>query len=378
MAINIDRIKQLAAQWRNRTITQAGQQELDAWYTSFDDTTLHENTDEQPDELKDRLYASILEREQIGLRKPARVITIKRLSVAACITIAFSTAGWWGIQKHEQEQQHEAMAAIQSGGNRAVLTLANGQQVVLTGAHNGNIARQGNVVINKTADGKIAYAGVSSANGPTQYNTITTPRGGQYRVTLADGSEVLLNAESSLKYPVNFNGSERLVELSGEAYFEVVHNSAQPFRVKTQGQMIEDIGTHFNVNAYTDEAEARTTLLEGSVKVTPADATQAKVLKPGEQAVLNGATLIAAKTDVEEAVAWKDGYFKFNSEHITTIMHRIARWYNVDIVYDGPVPADKFDGTVNRFTDISHLLEKLELTDKVHFKIEGRRITVSR
>jgi len=373
---NDKRIEELAEKWRRQEITEQERQEFDAWYNTHNDSFIEENTDETEIELKDRIYNKILERESIKSYKP-NTLSWKRLSIAASILIALSAGGWMLVKQHHQQQQQQAMAHITSGGNKAILTLAGGKQIILTSAQNGTIAKQGNILINKTADGKVTYLVNDQIAATTDYNTISTPRGGQYWVTLADGTRVLLNASSSLRYPVAFSGKTREVELTGEAYFEVVHNAAQPFKVKAERQTIEDIGTHFNVNAYTDEPDARTTLLEGSVKVTGGAALQGSILKPGQQAILKGGLLTVIQANTEQAIAWKNGSFMFESESIASIMRKVARWYNVEVVFDGPEPADKFGGTVNRFENVSQLLNKLELTGRVHFKVEGRRIMVS-
>jgi transmembrane sensor len=267
---------------------------------------------------------------------------------------------------------------VKPGGNKAILTLANGKQIVLTNAHNGKLAEQGNATVQKTAEGYLAYnTGKTVPESAVVFNTINTPRGGQYWVTLADGSRVLLNAASSLKYPVAFTGATRQVELTGEAYFEVAHNKAQPFIVKTLHQQVQVLGTHFNVNSYDDEESTNTTLLEGSVKVTT-DVTTA-MLVPGEQAVLNDKDnkIKLQQADLENIMAWKNGDFVFKEESLASIMRKVSRWYDVDVVYaDTQKQNAAFGGWVSRSKNISAVLKVIELTGKVHFKVEGRRITV--
>ncbi|XHR97523.1 FecR family protein [Mucilaginibacter sp. UC70_90] len=237
------------------------------------------------------------------------------------------------------------------------------------------------MAINKTADGRIVYnSSKSSASDNAEkpvYNTMTTPRGGQYWVVLPDGSKALLNAASSLTYPTNFSGTERKVELTGEAYFEVAHNPDKPFRVYSKSQVVEVLGTHFNINTYDDEPDIRTTLLEGKVKVTSVVKNQVRVLKPGQQAVLNTYSFNVNDVDVEDATAWKNGTFTFENNDIQQIMRMVSRWYDVDVVYKGTLPADKFTGFVSRFSNVSEVLRMLQLTHKVKFKIDGKQITVS-
>ncbi len=271
---------------------------------------------------------------------------------------------------------------IKPGGNKAVLILANGEKVILTDAITGEVAKQTGVSITKKANGQLVYTVLPSsknevegkANGK-QFNTIQTPAGGQYQVNLPDGTKVWLNASSSLKFPPSFARNERRVELTGEGYFEVAKDKLKPFKVRTARQEILVFGTHFNINAYLGEPKTKTTLLEGSVKVTDND-NHYLFLKPGEQAVLRGNRIELRSVDAAAAVDWKNGLFIFDNEKIETIMRRISRWYNVDVVYKGKVSEEKFMGTISRYKDINEVLNMLELTNLVHFKIEGRRIIV--
>lgn len=244
---------------------------------------------------------------------------------------------------------------------------------------NGQLAIQGNTEITKTADGDITYRQTADQSGVLStlaYNTVSTPTGGQYHLLLADGTNVWLNAASSIRYPTAFTRAERKVEITGEAYFEVAHNVAKPFRVQSSRQVVEVLGTHFNVNSYADENETKTTLLEGSVKVTGSSGF--KLIKPGQAAVLKGNHLAVAEADVEEAVAWKNGYFKFN-DNLEVIMDKVARWYDVSIVYQSkPDPDYTFVGEISRGRNLSEILKIMEYTGKVHFEIEGRRIIVSK
>lgn len=252
---------------------------------------------------------------------------------------------------------------ILPGGNKAILTLPNGKQIVL-----------------KAANGILLYKTSSLAGnfntGEELFNTISTPRGGQYQVVLPDGTHVWLNAASSLKFPASFKGKKRLVTLSGEAYFEVAKNKKMPFVVHAENQEVEVLGTHFNINSYTDELATKTTLLEGSVKVI-AQGNQ-KVLTPGEQAQINRNTkaIKVMQVSIEDAIAWKNGYFVFNDEKLESIMHRVSRWYDIDYEFKGQQGDLSFLGIVERSKNISSLLKVLESTGNVHFKIEGRKIIV--
>ena len=267
---------------------------------------------------------------------------------------------------------------VAPGGNKAVLTLANGSTIILDNAQNGTLSSQGNIKIIKLDDGQLAYdrSGVPG-NAEVLYNTISTPKGGQYQLTLSDGSKVWLNAESSLRFPAAFSGKERKVELTGEGYFEVAHNAAKPFIVTKNDVEIEVLGTHFNVNAYEDENMIRTTLLEGSVKVNRGNASA--LITPGEQARINNSTgeiTVKEEVDLDEAVAWKNGKFIFNDADIKSIMRQLEKWYDVSVIYDKEVPDEEFVGSVSRDVNISQILEMLEKTGSVNFEIKGRTIIV--
>lgn len=307
-----------------------------------------------------------------------------RIAAAASIVLFLSFGGYFLL--HKQSQQHLAQNQVHDiapGGNKTILTLANGKKIILNSAHNGLLAQQGGSVVNKTADGAIVYRDADSnkAQNPElmAYNAITIPRGGEYQLLiLPDGSKVWVNSASSLRYPTAFTGNERKVELTGEAYFEVVHNPAKPFRVVSKSQTVEVLGTHFNISGYDDEPAIKTTLLEGKVKVTATSNNLVKFLIPGQQAALNTNSFTVNLVDTEEAVAWKNGQFMFDNDNIQYIMRTISRWYNVDIEYSGVIPDDTFGGGTSRFKNVSEILNILQLTGKVHFKIEGRKIIVSK
>jgi ferric-dicitrate binding protein FerR (iron transport regulator) len=273
-------------------------------------------------------------------------------------------------------KQH-SIKPIKPGTTTAVLTLANGTNIVLDKAENGVVAKSGNTAIKKLKNGLLAYThnGTAAPADANALNTITIPRGGQYTVTLPDGTNVWLNSESSLTYPVAFNGADRSVTLKGEAYFEVAKNKQLPFIVRTPQVNVKVLGTHFNVNAYEDDNDVKTTLLEGSVNLSN-QATSA-MLVPGQQGI-SGANskIITRKANINQVMAWKAGYFIFRDSNIHQIMKQISRWYDVEIEYKGDSSTKTFGGTYAKNKDINELLKGLELTGLVHFKIEGRRIIV--
>lgn len=276
---------------------------------------------------------------------------------------------------------------IAPGGNKAVLTLADGSKIILDSVNNGLLAQQGNIKIIKLNDGRLTYDKLmGDKKEAVLYNTITTPKGGQYQFTLSDGSKVWLNAKSSLRFPAAFTGKERKVELTGEGYFEIAsiatlsstgQKESKPFIVAANNTTIKVLGTHFNINAYTDENFVTTTLLEGSVKVSKGNASV--MIAPGEQSSINNLTNkinIKEGVDLDETVAWKNGLFYFSHANLQTVLRHLARWYNVEITYQGNIPKRVFEGKIQRSLNLSEVLKILE-TNNVHFKIEGKKIVVT-
>lgn len=265
---------------------------------------------------------------------------------------------------------------IKPGKIGATLTLANGKTIRLSDAQNGKIAREAGINVTKTANGQLVYEIGEGTADPNEINTLTTSKGETYVLTLPDKSKVWMNAASSLTYAASLNQRERKVILKGEAYFQVAEDKTRPFIVESHGQRIEVLGTWFNVNAYTDEEKVTTTLLKGSVKVSGKPGS--KILRPGDQSSVNEKSISIAEVDTERAIAWKDNKFLFENDDIQYIMRMMERWYNVEVVYTGEMPTEKFGGGVSRFDNVSQVLKILESTGGAHFKIEGRKILVSK
>jgi ferric-dicitrate binding protein FerR (iron transport regulator) len=301
---------------------------------------------------------------------------------AAAVVLISCSVGLYFVLQHKQSGN--VAQVILPGGNKATLTLSNGTRILLDSARNGQIAQQASVSITKTADNKIIYttnpAQNATANQQSAYqlqNIITTPNGGQYKLELPDGTTVMLNAASSLTYPAAFHGQFRIVQLQGEAYFEVARNKKMPFKVISGSQTVEVLGTHFNINCYPDEHVIKTTLLEGSVRVSSATGTT--LIVPGQQAVINRDGLdeiIKHEVDVEKETAWKDGLFAFKNDDLHSVMRQIARWYDIKIVYADGLRDDKFIGEIPRTSNLSDVFKILELNN-VHFQVNGKVITVS-
>jgi ferric-dicitrate binding protein FerR (iron transport regulator) len=304
--------------------------------------------------------------------------------IAAAILLLIATGAYFLYNSHQKQSSIATAPAaprydLAPGGNKAVLTLASGQKIILDSTRNGTLAKQGNANIVKTDSGKLVYTISPEKPAEIVYNTLTTPRGGQYQLLLPDGTRVWLNAASSITYPTAFAGHERKVEITGEAYFEVAHNPDKPFHVKVNDMEIEVLGTHFNINAYTDETTVKTTLLEGSVKILSTVNRQlSTVLKPGQQAQLtkNGEINVADNADTEQAVAWKNGLFKFKQTNIREIMRQVSRWYDVEVEFSGNVNDLNFGGVVSKQAYVSELLKLLETTGTVHFTVADNKIIV--
>jgi len=314
--------------------------------------------------------------------KPAKRVSLWWYSAAAILLVIFSI----GILLYKANTSTEPKnvdyaALIQPGKNKAVLTLADGKKVILDNVSSGAIAEQNGIQIKKKENGTLEYVQVegTSSNNRVQniFNTIETPRGGQYKIILDDGTIVWLNAASSLRYPLHFNGAERKVELTGEGYFEVAHLKAKPFIVVTNKQEVEVLGTHFNINAYTDEEDVKTTLLEGSVKVKMLrDRNQSKYLKPGEQSVLNNGNWQVKQVDAAAQVDWKNGRFIFKDEELKSVMRKLARWYDIEVDYNQSLENLSFSGKISRSKTLKDVLRILTRTNDVTFKVKERRVTV--
>jgi transmembrane sensor len=270
---------------------------------------------------------------------------------------------------------HNTPPPLPPGGNKAILILSDGSSIALNDAQKGELANDKGVKIDKKTNGQISYTrnGADANQLANAFNTVITPRGGQYKLVLSDGTKVWLNSASSLKYPLSFTGNKREIQLSGEAYFEVAHNRHKPFRVISNGQIVEVLGTHFNVNAYADEPAIKTTLLEGSVKVQSNGIS--KTIKPNEQVMLKAGTMNIAKADVTEAVAWKNGFFYFKDDDLKSVLRQLARWYNVDIKYEGEIPQREFSGEISKNIDASKLFAILSF-EKITYQVENKTIII--
>jgi hypothetical protein len=316
---------------------------------------------------------------------------LKSISIAAIILLFISTGLYFYsnrmISEPEQFTEIDVRNDILPGYNKAILTLADGSKISLDDAANGLLASQGNIAITKTENGQIVYEKNNVDKSKfishrSAINTIQTPKGGKYQIRLPDGSKVWLNSASTLIYPTTFAGNERKVQLKGEAYFEIAPNKNVPFRVESDNQIVEVLGTHFNINSYDDEDYVKTTLLEGSVKVilssNPNEISKTKLLKPGEQSLTKSSQsgIRIENADTEKAVAWKNGYFKFRNTPIKEIMREIERWYDVELIYEGKIPSDEFTGFISNDVKISAVFKIMEESGGVKFSVKGKKLKV--
>lgn len=318
----------------------------------------------------------------LDAQTPRKVKLWPRVAIAAAIVGLIFTVGIFTYRSVNEKVDSNTIAYandVLPGKQGATLTLSDGKQVYLSEATDGQLAQQAGVIVRKTKDGQLIYEIKKGAADANQYNTLSTARGETYQVRLPDGSVVWLNAASSLTYhPQLAHEGTRKVKLSGEAYFEVAKDQKHPFLVETEGQTIAVLGTRFNVSSYGDEEVTTTTLLEGSVKLET-NTGQALKLRVGEQAKLKNNSLSAAEVNAEDAVAWKDGVFLLGGQDLETVMRQASRWYNVEVSFeDESIKKEVFRGSLSRFENISQLLEVLESTGSVHFKVKGRRVVAIR
>lgn len=357
--------------------------ELDAWISqSADNRMLYDQLTDpstlQPDVMEYyQAKKRILEKIDARIGHPRVIPLWKKMIIAASI-ILVPGLGTFLLLFNKQVTQNEITTAkvinddIQAPKiSKAMITLADGRTVALSNIESGVLAVQGGVNITKTATGKVIYNGNSQE---VAYNTFANPKGSTViDVLLADGTQVWLNAGSSITYPVSFVGDEREVSITGEAYFEVAHNAAMPFKVNKGEMSVTVLGTHFNVNAYDDESDIKVTLLQGSVKVS--SGSSAGVLKEGEQARITNDVKIVSGTDLEQVMAWKNGLFKMKGTDLATLIRQMARWYNVEVVYNNTAPMKSFGGTIDRSVSLQDLLKALEQYD-IRSKIEKGKLII--
>jgi ferric-dicitrate binding protein FerR (iron transport regulator) len=374
------RINELARKWLDGIITDDEKQEFLSWYGVLEDELIipTEFAASEKD-LQKRMLNNIQKKQ-----KPKGKMVLGKFSLVAAAASVIAVICFISLYSPVQKNVSVTKGAtnnalkkpadIAPGGNKAILVLGDGSSVVLDAISNGTIATEKNLLIRKLKDGQIDYSWSGKQDAVT-YNTLSTPRGGQYNITLSDGTKVWLNSSSSLRFPTSFISNQREVELTGEGYFEVAKNPLKPFRVHVNEMEVQVLGTHFNVMAYLNETMTKTTLLEGSVRINKNNVST--LLKPGQLVKIRRGenTGSVDEANIEEAIAWKNGMFYFNGATIEVIMRQLERWYDIDVVYEGAV-SEHFNGAISKNVGIAKVFEMLELTGAVHFRIQGKKIYV--
>lgn len=380
-----DRLRYLLEKFRARTASPEELAELENWYKELrlTDKLFAEESGSESEKLKEDMLLQF-RRSLAAPDKPAIPMRGRpwyRMAATAAALLILSATIFYITRTANpapvvQHNLPDSAGDVLPGGNHATLTLANGASILLDTAKRGGLAQQGISAIHKPVDGLLVYEKTGLDNVETGMNTIRTPRGGQYQLQLPDGTKVWLNATSSIRFPLSFAVNERWVTISGEVYFEVARNEKMPFVVNIADKgNIEVLGTHFNINAYDDEAAVKTTLLEGKVKVSNMNRLS-KILSPGQQAqIINDQLAIINEADLEEAVAWKNGLFKFNDADLQTMLRQAARWYDIDVEIRGNDPGERYRGKISRDVKLSEFLRILEV-NQVSFQMEGKKIII--
>ena len=397
--MNTDRINYLVRRYATNRATSEEVEELFAWLRlRVDDKDLHDELEKMaaatiPDDNYDPAYwepfidKALKGKREIKRKAVRNIYTLnrgwRRYAAAAAVLLLISTAIVWTLFNNKRSEEtlvkeyRQSTNDVLPGRERAILILANGETIKLDTVL-GAIVKQDNLSI-VNLNGMLDYEGKANTE---QYHTLSTPNGGQYRLRLPDGTDVWLNAASSITYPVGFIGAERRVTVKGEAYFEVAKDRRKPFRVDIDNQStVEVLGTHFNINSYADDGDIKTTLLEGSIKVTSRD--KQVVIKPGQQAVSAaiarpegpGLKVIDSGIDLVQVMAWKNGLFNFEQANLKTVMAQLGRWYDIEIKYEGNIPDRTFRGKITRDLNLSQVISILEDVE-VKFRIEGRTLVV--
>ncbi len=382
MALPEQKLSELSDKWLKGTLNPEELAMLEAWYNSASKQNVEWTAgDVDENELEGRLFDQIS--LNISEEKPVRYFS-KGLAYKIAATIIIALGVSFTYLSYIKTQPAEKLAVIhkpaieQSGNyNKAVLTLANGQTVELDEAANGVLAQEGGTSVQKTGDGELLYneTGTDGNNSEAGINTISTPKGGQYHISLPDGSKIWLNALSSLKFPTAFKGAKRVVELTGEAYFEIAKDKTKAFLVKMPNETtIEVLGTHFNIAAYPNERSINATLLEGSIDIQKGNFR--KMLVPGQMAEVTDKIQLH-QVNAEDAISWKNGLFRFDKDNVGTVMHELERWYGVEVSYNNGIPDNEITGYISRSAKLNEVLHMLELSD-VKTKQLGNKIIVYR
>ncbi|WP_421944254.1 FecR family protein [Pedobacter sp.] len=369
-------INDLLKKFREGTILPEEQDYLEAWYLNWQPENQHISQTEIQD-AKERVWSSLAKPITHKLKPWYWLSAIAGVFLVLCL--------FWFFKTDSNTVNSNLVAKrpkidFNPGSNKAVLTLAGGEEISLSDDKKGNIAKQGATEISRTESGKLIYSGkLTDKQAALMMNKVSTPRGGEYQLILSDGTKVWLNAASSITFPAAFTGNQRLVTVTGEAYFEVAHDKKKPFIVSAGDQQISVLGTHFNVSAYDDDDFTKTSLISGLVNVKNLKSGQIKQIRPG-QAASSSAKIYDLQIhpiDIDEILSWKNGYFQFDNQSIHSIMKIMSRWYNVDVEYSSDKNIERFGGTFSRGKQLSETLANLEKLGNVHFRITPKKVIVS-
>lgn len=367
--MNEEKAKELLKKYEDGTISAYERALLETWYVQFAKNSADELSPEQLNESVEFLKRQLpLNNSHLSNKSPLGLWT--RIGVAASILLMLGTGSYFVLKRESTISQFDNDVAPFTA---KVILKTGGKTITLENTANGRIARTNAI---KTSGQRLVYQPLVGSKNVI-YDTIQVPAGSRpYTVILSDGSELMLNTGTTLRYPETFSKDrkEEIELISGEIYAKIVHNDAAPLQIKAPGQLITDIGTEFNIAAYPDEPDSRTTLVEGAVNVNAHH--KEKVLSPGQQTIITAHNLEISTANILQVTAWKDGLFRFNGEHIDVIMRQLSRWYNINVVFEDKLTDEVFYGRVNRKRNISEVLRILERSKKVHFKVEGRRVTV--
>ncbi len=334
-------------------------------------------SEEESYEIRNQVFEKINQQRISYIGKVIGYPVLKKLAIAASVFFLLGFISWYIFEANNQNVSRPVAKKnfdVSPGSFKAKLTLSDGSTIVLDSAALGELTKQGNAtIINE--DYQLVYKGVEG-NGPMVYNTVSTSRGETYSLKLADGTNVYLNSASTVKFPVAFSGDERRIEITGEAYFKVAKNANQPFIVSVNGMAVQALGTEFNINAYPDESVTKTTLIEGLVEVSIKDNPLSEIIKPGQQTTYKGNALtVVNDVDIDEVIAWKDGFFHFESADLQSILRQFSRWYDVEVQYEGVISEEKYFVILSRKSSLSSVLKALQAND-INFSIEENRLIV--
>lgn len=375
-----EKLESLAEKWSNGTISEQEKQTFIDWFNEFGNEELHLERDPERNQpfLKMEMWQAIQAQTNGKTKKAIRFWP--RIAVAVAILTVSITGVIYYNNKNgtapstvskTSTPPHDIIAPV---ANRATINLPEGKTIYLDEAGNGTLATINNVRVNKLPNGQLTYEGSA---GKLVYNTLINPKGSKViNVVLSDGTKVWLNCGSSLRYPVAFVGKDRSVDISGEGYFEVTEDAQRPFKVNRESTEITVLGTHFNVNAYEDELNLKATLLQGSVKVTENKSGHSKILTPGQQVQVRGTDIrLNTEVDVQQVTAWKSGLFSFRSAEFSEVMRELARWYDLEVVYEGGVPKGRIRGEISKDLSLSQIMTGLGMS-RIKYQIKDKEIRI--